>query len=427
MTADARGELTPAGERRDIHPSHQAIFDILEAEHARWLLLRGESELASAGGEVDLLVDADDMTRVRATLALHSFVPLAAWGRGSHQPFLRYSAGDDAWTKLDIVTRLDFGRYAELETGHARAVLERRRLRDGLATLGPDDRFWALLLHCLLDRDSVDARHAATLQRYVTNADGTGPLADWFSRVAPAPWSVARVIASVRSAKWNELAELGRLLGRSAARRSAGPSGRRLRRRMARRLTKVRTAVMEPGISVALLGPDGAGKSTLIEGMRRSFYFPVRSVYMGLYGAGASRPPRNLAERLSRLWGGYVRAAYHRRRGRLVLFDRYGYDALLRQERRASWRHDVRRWLLGSVPAPDLVVVLDASAETLVGRKAEHDIDEIRAQRNAYLDLAERLGAEVISVESDAESVRRRLTGLIWDEYVERRTRRSRR
>ena len=38
------------------------------------------------------------------------------------------------------------------------------------------------------------------------------------------------------------------------------------------------------GISVALLGPDGAGKTTLAGEIDNSFIFPVRRVYMGLTG-----------------------------------------------------------------------------------------------------------------------------------------------
>src|SRR5947208_14851621 len=38
------------------------------------------------------------------------------------------------------------------------------------------------------------------------------------------------------------------------------------------------------GLSIALLGPDGAGKSTLAMGIQHSFVFPVRLVYMGLTG-----------------------------------------------------------------------------------------------------------------------------------------------
>ena len=46
------------------------------------------------------------------------------------------------------------------------------------------------------------------------------------------------------------------------------------------------------GPSVAVLGPDGAGKSTLTRGIADAFGLPARVVYMGLWQGedGAARP-----------------------------------------------------------------------------------------------------------------------------------------
>jgi hypothetical protein len=86
------------------------------------------------------------------------------------------------------------------------------------------------------------------------------------------------------------------------------------------------------GLSVALLGPDGAGKSTLMEGIKGSFVLPVVPVYMGLTG-GALRyidklnlPIIVIPARLLVFWSRYLRAVYHQMHGRLVIFDRYIYD-----------------------------------------------------------------------------------------------------
>ena len=63
----------------------------------------------------------------------------------------------------------------------------------------------------------------------------------------------------------------------------------------------------------------------------------------------------------------------------------------------AGRRTRLRRALLArSLPAPDLVVVLDAPADVLVARRAEHPIEVIEAQRRRYRELAASLPDGVV-------------------------------
>lgn len=184
------------------------------------------------------------------------------------------------------------------------------------------------------------------------------------------------------------------------------------------------------GLVVALLGPDGAGKSTLTAAVAGSFILPVREFYAGLYPADRRRfrqPGLGTVAVLLRLWRLAIRATWHRRRGRLVLFDRYAYDARLPLPPSAGRRTRLRRALLArSLPTPDLVVVLDAPAEVLLGRRREHPIEVVEAQRRRYAELASSVPDGVIvdaSVEADA--VRRAVTALIWSRYAARQAQRA--
>ena len=72
--------------------------------------------------------------------------------------------GGSGALKLDVVTGLAFGRYGELRSGAGEAVL-RRVVRDGaIVRPTPDDRFWALLLHVLLDRGDFPGSYARELE-----------------------------------------------------------------------------------------------------------------------------------------------------------------------------------------------------------------------------------------------------------------------
>jgi thymidylate kinase len=427
-------EERAASGRATVHPDLAAAFEALDRADVRWCVLRGEGALARPGDDVDLLIRNTDFARATAALRRVGFVRLAGWGRGSHRFFVSYDGEHDAWIKLDVVSALSFGRRAQIATGAAGACLVRRVVERGVPLLAEQDRVWALLLHFILDRGDVPERHAASLRQLAQSVTPDGPLCTWFARNAPNGWSPERVLAATRAADWPGLVALGRRMQAEHSRRTGTPLA--VARAVARRLAKLRTFLIEPGATIALLGPDGAGKSTLAAELARTFYFPVRSIYMGLYGSATAvgRPPRGAAEHVRRLaghiarqWRGYLQAVFHRYQGRLVIYDRFGYDALLR-EPRSSWiGARVRRWLLShAVPAPDLVVILDAPPEVLRDRKREHELAGLQSQRNAYLALASRVpGARVVRTDRDADAVRREVIALIWRRYVARSQRRG--
>ena len=125
------------------------------------------------GGDVDLLVDPRDLAVVRRLLCGDAgFAQLPAWGRGPHRFFVAYVETEAAWAKLDVVTALRFGRWQQLPTGAAGAVLAGAR-DDGVVALpAPADAFWLALLHALLDRGRVRAERARELARLARAAPG---------------------------------------------------------------------------------------------------------------------------------------------------------------------------------------------------------------------------------------------------------------
>ena len=75
-----------------------------------------------------------------------------------------------------------------------------------------------------------------------------------------------------------------------------------------------------------------------------------------------------------------------------------------------------RRTILGhALPAPDVVIVLDAPAELLYARKPEHPLDRIESQRRRYRALADRLDrAFVVDARPALDRVARRITAIVW-------------
>lgn len=191
------------------------------------------------------------------------------------------------------------------------------------------------------------------------------------------------------------------------------------------------------GLWVAVLGPDGTGKSTLIAALERRLgpeFAAVRRHHLRPhFGSPAStgeavrdphgREPRGAAGSIAKLawywfdcvagWVGWIRPAL--RRGELVVFDRY-VDDLVVDPRRYRYGASPRwaRLLTRLVPRPDEIVVLDAPVEVIRQRVREVAPDEIERQRRGYRELARSASNAWIvdasrSPEAVASEVERRL------------------
>lgn len=190
-----------------------------------------------------------------------------------------------------------------------------------------------------------------------------------------------------------------------------------------------------PVVTVALVGPDGAGKSTISRRLETlPLAWPVKVIYMGvnleasammlpttrlalavkgrLGGATdmtmrvpGAEPSASLLARsardvkdalrlalwLAEEWFRQAAALLSARRGAVVVFDRHFLADYV-----SSQRDEARRWpaklhealLRGTYPRPDLVICLDAPGHVLFGRKGEGSPEWLDGRRTHYLQLA---------------------------------------
>lgn len=227
--------------------------------------------------------------------------------------------------------------------------------------------------------------------------------------------SAELIRSAARSGDWRAVQHCvahlrAELRGRVIRRRPGRFVGNKLRGILARAVRVLRP----DGVNLVLLGPDGAGKSSVIEALGPNLVsvFP-RSVCWGFApplhrlirrGTGATDqphalPPRSFLTSVVRAayWWAYATFGYANlhlalARSTLVLHDRHFVDIFVDVKR---YRYGGPLWLVRLIwrviPKPDIIVILDAPPEVLQARKQEVSFDETARQRSLYLALARSL------------------------------------
>ncbi len=192
--------------------------------------------------------------------------------------------------------------------------------------------------------------------------------------------------------------------------------------------------------TIALIGPDGAGKTTIGRQLECKLPIPVKYIYMGvnleasnlmlptsrwlaqlkrglggkpdnggpLDQAEAHRRPRGFVKRTlkgikstilvgNRIcdeWFRQMFAWYYQCQGNVVIFDRhyysdyYAYDIANQSEHKRSWLRRLHGSMLEHVyPKPSLIIYLDAPSEVLLARKGEGTLEILEQRRQDYLQM----------------------------------------
>jgi thymidylate kinase len=225
-------------------------------------------------------------------------------------------------------------------------------------------------------------------------------------------------------------------------------------------------------LSVALIGPDGAGKTTISRRLEQALPLPVKCVYMGInlassnvllptswliveirraFGRTEHRgvptlnqcleqgtlSPGNAVKRGAAWLRSYLRLAnllaeecfrhslvwYYQRRGKIVLLDRWFfadyYTTNDTDHARQPLSRRIHSYMLERIyPTPDLVIYLEAPAEMLFARKGEGTLETLERQRQNYQQLRGVVKHfAVVDASQPEHVVASDVTALIYDYY----------
>jgi thymidylate kinase len=224
-------------------------------------------------------------------------------------------------------------------------------------------------------------------------------------------------------------------------------------------------------ITVALIGPDGAGKSSIAQRLEREpMPAPVKRIYMGVnleasslmlpttrlalavktargrradmvapgnVAVSAGSPMRRAVTggaRVIRLlmwlaeeWFRMAVAEFHRRRGAIVVFDRHFFADYYRAGTAGGGRLPLTGRLHAALlrhayPRPGLMICLDAPGAVLYERKREASADWLEQRRAQYLQLSEVVpDFVVVDVDRPIDVVTREVASVITDYFEKRR------
>jgi thymidylate kinase len=204
--------------------------------------------------------------------------------------------------------------------------------------------------------------------------------------------------------------------------------------------TKVRRYLKPSGIVIAILGVDGAGKSTVINAILPALNAATHNAVVTQHLRPTLLPPLSRLKgktnqpagpvldphgsmpsgkfgslfRLTYLTLDYLVGYWLWTRPRIakqptvVIFDRYAYDMALDPRRfRIGLPRRVAGWFAALAPKPDLIICLHGSPEVIAARKQELPLEETRRQVDALRAFACREPrAVLISTDTSVEETR---------------------
>ena len=195
------------------------------------------------------------------------------------------------------------------------------------------------------------------------------------------------------------------------------------------------------GITVSFLGPDGSGKSTVIENIlkarlpfRRDDYFHTKPILVNQENQTVQNEPHKHASYstsksymkilffIFQYNKGWIKNIVPLKiRSSFIIFDRY-YDDLLADQKR--YRYGGSKWFLRFarlfIPKPELYFILTTDAKIIYERKKEVEFTELESQIKQYESLADGIRYFKINVDNTPDDISKDVIKIIMNQMSKR-------
>jgi thymidylate kinase len=434
-------------EQHEISQFVTAVFRAWQQARINCLVLRNYEGLPdSTTNDIDVLVEPEQLRQAeQSLLAAAAQAGFRLHNRVQYATLALYlsSRHSNAQAHFDLFTSLNWRGFEFLESA---SFLQHKVDRGLFCVPQPPAETAIKLLAPLIYTGKVKEKYRASVTAGLRSEPEavTALLARTYG-----PAHASFLVAAGAAEKWNAIEAATGALRRALILRQAASRPWTTASSLLRDARRLAGRFIRPaGVTVVLCGADGSGKSTaaaVLKGVLGVTFSPQKTHHFhwklplfstkrraarGPTSDPHGRPARNPLLSLGYFgfhWlefflGSHLRVRPMTFRGALVLIDRYYYDFFVDQRRyRLRVSSSLVRLGLCLLKQPDLVVLLDAPAETLQRRKQEVPLAETERQRAAYLTLVRGLSnGRVVDATQSPEKVGADISRAILDFMAER-------
>jgi thymidylate kinase len=444
-------------------------FEKLLSHNINYALLRSLSELYISK-DIDLLCSAKDINILARVLLDLGYVEIKSPGHFPHRFFIIFDAESGKWIKFDVMSAVAFGfPYKVIELNLSEYFLKNKKIEQAIYTLDLNSEFLLLILHSFLDKNNTELKYLTRLQFIMQQDDfSLSEVAKLYNRETGLELNYSNIPATFEK-------EAEKL--KTHLKNSTNGLKNKVRKQKALRLiyTYFR-GFLNPKISIAIIGPDGVGKSTVISELMQQTPLGYRTVYMGwsdhentlilpssrwLYrrynknktptsaaiekqnnGAEETTIARQIAikkpakitlksmpgiaNEILEQYARYLLAFYYKLRGSFVVFDRYVYDQEVFND--DSNNNNIKpqdkflaKYFKHFFPSPELTILLATDAEIIHQRKDELSIAQLTERIELYKALGEKKKEfHHIDVRVSLDEVIKLVNSHIWRKFKEK-------
>ncbi|MGV6830167.1 MAG: hypothetical protein ACWA5P_01230 [bacterium] len=193
------------------------------------------------------------------------------------------------------------------------------------------------------------------------------------------------------------------------------------------------------GITISFLGPDGSGKSTIINGLkkqqlpyRKVAYFhlkPIHSKESSVTSDPHAAKPYSLVVSIIKIiffffqysWNWLKTIVPLKIRSTLIIFDRYYDDVIVDPKRfRLSGINMLSKIVKPLIPRPQLYFILYADADTIYERKKEIPLNELGHQLKIYKSFSKDKRYHLINVDRPVLDIVNEVYAILMNTMHER-------